>query len=73
MVANVLLCRSGASSYASFDVLHLLAHFFGLAFDLDCELRKSRVLRFGTHRVNFAVDFLEQELDGFADRLGAIE
>src|SRR5208282_5504783 len=59
--------------YILFDVLDLLAHLFRFRFYFNRYLRKCCVLRLRTHRIYFAVDFLEQKFNRLADLPLALE
>src|SRR5258708_4579339 len=53
---------------ALLDVLHRRAHLFGCALEPYGYPRERRALRLRTHRVDLAVDLLQQELDLLAHR-----
>src|ERR1700739_3873268 len=62
----------------SFDVLHLFAQFFNLGADFERQRRdRQRFIlharRFREHGVRFAMHFLQQEIELFAEFAGAIE
>src|SRR5580658_2982605 len=53
---------------ALLDVLHLLAHLFDFALEPHGYPRKRRALRLRAHRVDLAIDLLQQKLDLLAHR-----
>src|SRR5271167_4119313 len=59
--------------YILFDVLDLLAHLFRFRLHFNRYLGKRRVLRLRTHRIYFAVDFLEQKFNRLPDLPPALE